>query len=191
MRFAVAATLMAFLGFQTPAWGQETPVQEAPAEPPLDSVISHFFPGYGVVPLGDLAAEIGALTVSEPDYNDPDRSPTSVKADFDGNGIADYALLLRKIDGPEGDEVFVILMGHGNGRYSKAIESFFGGVAQNIYLGYLPPGTVLPAPPDAVDNAPPLILELPAATLNILGQISDAFYWDSLSSRFRNTPAQR
>jgi hypothetical protein len=157
---------MAFLGFQTPAWGQETPVQEAPAEPPLDSVISHFFPGYVVVPLGDLAAEIGAL-------------------------IADYALLLRKINGPEGDEVFVILMGHGSGRYSKAIESFFGGVAQDIYLGYLPPGTVLPAPPDAVDNAPPLILELPAATLNILGQISDAFYWDSLSSRFQNTPAQR
>ena len=27
--------------------------------------------------------------------------------------------------------------------------------------------------------------------LNILGQISDAFYWDNLSARFQNTPAPR
>jgi hypothetical protein len=158
MRFAAAATLAVFLGFQAPAWGQETPVQRAPAEPPLESVITHFFPGYAPMPLSDLAPEIGALTVSEPAYNNPD---------------------------------LVILMSHGDGRFAKAIESFFGGVAHDIYLGYLPAGTVLPAPSDTVENAPPLTLENPAVTLNILGQISDAFYWDSLSSRFQNAPAPR
>jgi hypothetical protein len=191
MRFAAAATLAVFLGFQAPAWGQETPVQRAPAEPPLESVVTHFFPGYAPMPLSDLAPEIGALTVSEPAYNNPDRSPTSVRADFDGNGFADYALLIRKTAGPEADEIFVILMSHGDGRFAKAIESFFGGVAHDIYLGYLPAGTVLPAPSDTVENAPPLTLENPAVTLNILGQISDAFYWDSLSSRFQNAPAPR
>ncbi len=191
MRFAATAALLAFMGFQAPVWGQETPVQQAPVEPPLESIITHFFPGYAPVPLGDLAAEIGALTVSEPAYNSPDRSPASVRADFDGNGLSDYALLIRKTAGPEADEIFVILMAHGEGRYSKAIESFFGGMASDIFLGYLPAGTVLPAPSDSGENAPPLTLENPAATLNILGQVSDVFYWDGLSGRFMNAPAPR
>lgn len=189
MRFAAtAAALVAFMGLQAPAWGQEAPVRLAPAEPPLESVITHFFPGYATVPLGDLAPEIGALTVSDPAYDSPDRSPTSVRADFDGNGVSDYALLIRKTAGPEADEIFVILMGHGHGRYAKAMESFFGGVARDIYLGYLPAGVVLPAPAEAGVNAPALTLENPAVTLNVLGQISDVFHWDSLSSRFGNTP---
>jgi hypothetical protein len=191
MRFAATAVLAAFMGFQAPAWGQETPVQQAPVEPPLESVITHFFPGYAPVPLGDLAPEIGALTVSDPVYDNPDRSPTSVRADFDGNGFSDYGLLIRKTAGPEADEIFVILMSHGEGRFAKAIESFFGGVARDIYLGYLPAGTVLSAPADAGGNAPPLMLENPAVTLNVLGQLADAFYWDKLSGRFMNVPAPR
>lgn len=189
MRFAATAALVAFLAFQTPARGQETPVQQLPAEPPLASVITRFFPGYAPVRLGDLAPEIGALTVSDPAYDSPDRSPTSIRADFDGNGFPDYALLIRKTAGPEADEIFVILMGHGQGRYTKAIESFFGGMARDIYLGFLPVGTVLPAPVEAGVNAPALTLETPAITLNILGQTSDSFHWDSLSARFMNTPA--
>jgi len=191
MRLAATAALVAFMGLQAPAWGQETPVQKAPVEPPLESVISHFFPGYALVSLGSLAPEIGALTVSDPVYDNPDRSPTSVRGDFDGNGFADYALLIRKAAGPEADEIFVILMGHGQGRYAKAIESFFGGVATDIYLGYLAAGAVLPAPADTGGNVPPITLENPAITLNILGQISDVFYWDRLAGRFLNTPAPR
>lgn len=191
MRFAATAALLAFMAFQAPAWGQETPVQQAPVEPPLESVITHFFPGYAQVPLGDLAPEIGALTVSDPVYDNPDRSPSAIKADFDGNGFSDYALLIRKTAGPEADEIFVILMGHGKGRFATAIESFFGGVARDIYLAYLPAGAVLAAPADDGGTAPPLTLENPAVTLNILGQLSDAFYWDKLSGRFMNAPALR
>lgn len=191
MRFAATAALLAFIGLQAPAWGQETPVQQAPAETPLEFVITYFFPGYVQVPLGDLAPEIGALTVSDPVYDNPDRSPSAIRADFDDNGFSDYALLIRKTAGPEADEIFVILMSHGEGRFAKAIESFFGGVARDIYLGYLPAGTVLAAPAEAGGNAPPLTLENPAVTLNVLGQLSDAFYWDRLSGRFMNVPAAR
>lgn len=191
MRFSAAAALVALMGLHAPAWGQATPVQKAPAEPPLESIIEHFFPGYVPIPLGDLAPEIGALTVSDSAYDSAERSPTVVRADFDGNGFDDYALLIRKTAGPEADEIFVILMGHGQGRYGKAIEAFFGGLARDIYLGYLPAGVVLPAPEGAGDNAPPLTLENPAVTLNVLGQLSDGFHWDGLSSRFQTTPAPR
>jgi len=191
MRFTTSAIVVSLLWVQTPAWGQETPVQEAPAEPPLEFVINHFFPGYAPVSLSELVPEIGALTVSDPGFNSPDRSPTTIKADFDGNGSADYALLIRKTAGTEADEIFVILLGHGDGRYSKAIESFFGGLAPEIYLGYLAAGTVLPAPSGSGENAPALTLKNPAVTLNIHGQISDAFYWDGLAARFMNAPAPR
>lgn len=190
MRFACVVGITFLIGIQATAWAQQdASVQEAPAEPPLESIIGHFYPGYAPVPLGELSAEIGALTVSDPVYDTPDRSPVIMKADFDGNGFADYALLIRKIQGPEPDEIFLILMGHGQGRYGKAIESFFGGVARDIYLGYLPAGTVLTAPEEAGNNLPAITLETPAVTLNILGQVSDAFYWDKLSGRFVNTAA--
>jgi hypothetical protein len=190
MRFAAAAAIVAFFGLQGSAWGQDTPVRKAPVEPPLESVISHFFPGYGPLPLGDLAPEIGALTVSDPVYDTPDRSPTTIHADFDGNGFADYALLIRKTAGPAADEIFVILMARGQGQYSEAMESFFGGIAPEIYLGYLPAGTVLPLSEEDATDGVVLTLENPAVTLNVFGRASDAFYWDEASARFMNVPAQ-
>ena len=75
MRFVATAALLAFIGLQAPALGQEAPVQHAPVETPLEFVITYFFPGYAPVPLGDLAPEVGALTVSDPVYDSPDRSP--------------------------------------------------------------------------------------------------------------------
>lgn len=189
MRFAAAATLAAFIGIQGLAWAQDVPLQKAPIEPPLEALISRFFPGYGPLPLGDLVPEIGALTASDPVYNTPDRSPTLIRADFDGNGFADYALLIRQTTGPTPDEIFVILMAHGDGQYSKAMESFFGGLASDIYLGYLPAGTVVPTDAEAAPDAPGMALDNPAVTLNVMGRASDAFYWDKISTRFRNVPA--
>jgi hypothetical protein len=190
MRLAWTMGVAFFMGFQATAWAQQdAPVREGTAEPPLESVINHFFPGYAPVPLGELTDEIGSLTVSDPVYDTPDRSPVTIKADFDGNGFADYALLISKVQGSQADEIFVILMGHGEGRFGKAIESFFGRVARDIYLGYLPAGTVLGTLEDAGNNAPPMTLASPAVTLNIPGQVSDAFYWDSLSGHFVSTAA--
>lgn len=192
MRFACSMGMAFLLSFQAIAWAQQkTPAQEEAVEPQLESVIDQLFPGYRLVPLGELTDEIGALTVSDPVYDTPDRSPVAINDDFDDNGIADYALLISKAEGPEPDEIFVILMGYGQGRYGKAIESFFGGIARDIYLGYLPAGTVLAAPGEAGGNAPPMILASPAATLNIYGQVSDAFYWDGLSGRFLSTAAPK
>lgn len=190
MRFAALAVLAAFMILQTPARAQDGP-QKVPAEPPLEAIVAHFFPGYAPVALGDLAQEIGALTVRDRVYDHPGRSPTVIRSDFDGNGHADFAVLIKKRSDAGDDEIFAILMGYGQGRYAKAMESFFGKLARDIYLGYLPAGTVLPAPGQAGGDAPPLILRNPAVTLNILGELSDAFHWDSPSSRFRNTPAPR
>lgn len=185
MRFAAVACLSALLTVQTPALAQEGP-QRSPAEPPLEAIVAHFFPGYVPVALGDLAPEIGALTVKDPVYDSSDRSPTAIRADLDGNGNADYAILIKTHSSSGSDEVFTILMGHGGGRYAKAMESFFGRLSEDIYLGYLPPGVrirrVASAWPPVDEGL--LTLSTASVTLNVLGRTTDVFYWDAEHHRF-------
>ena len=185
MRFAAVACLAAIMTLAAPALAQEGP-QKIPAEPPLAAIVAHFFPGYAPVTLGDLAAGIGALTVNEAVYDHTDRSPTAIRADFDGNGHADYAVLIKKQSASGSDEVFAILLGHGQGRYAKAMESFFGRLAEDIYLGYMPAGVEIRR---AVPWSPwlesgPLTLTAPAVTLNVLNETSDVFYWDAKRNMF-------
>lgn len=184
MRVAATAALAALLVWQAPVFGQEGP-QEVPAEPPLGAIVAHFFPGYVPVALSDLEPAIGELTVTAAVYDHTDRSPTSIKADFDGNGFPDYAVLIKKTTEYGSDEIFTILMGFGEGRYAKAMESFFGGLSSDIYLGYMPAGASLGAGDEAVT------LEYPAATLTVQGQSPDAFYWDPAGNRFANLPARQ
>ena len=72
-------------------------------------------------------------------------------------------------------------MGHGQGRYAKSMESYFGGLSDDIYLGYVPAGTeIRPAATAPLWLEPePLKLTAPAVTLNVLNQTSDVFYWDA------------
>ena len=184
MRFAAVACLAAIMTLHMPVRAQEGP-QKVPAEPPLSAIIAHFFPGYVPVTLGDLAAEVGALTVSDPAYDHSDRSPTMIRADFDGNGHADYAVLIKKQTPDGSDEIFAILMGHGGGSYATAMESFFGPLSDDIYLGYLGKDTEL-----QVSGASPELFRLatPAVTLNVLNEGRDVLLWDPSRNSFNSAP---
>lgn len=185
MRFAAVTCLAALLALSAPAVAQEGP-QKAPAEPPLAAIVAHFFPGYVPVALGDLAAEVGGLTVNDPVYDHSDRSPTAIRADFDGNGHADFAILIKTQSASGSDEIFAILMGHGQGRYAKAMESYFGRLAEDIYLGYMPAGIEIrrTVPWSPWLESGPLKLGAPAVTLNVLNETSDVFYWDAKRNLF-------
>jgi len=179
------ACLAAFLTLTAPALAQEGP-QKVPAEPPLAAIVEHFFPGYAPVTLGDLAAEVGALTVKDAVYDHSDRSPTAIRADFDANGHADYAVLIRKQTASGSDEIFAILMGYGEGRYAKTMESFFGRLSEDIYLGYMPAGAEIRLTVASPVLEPiPFRLDAPAVTLNVLNQGSDVLYWDAKPDMFR------
>jgi len=179
MRIAAVACLVACTTLSAAALAQESP-QTAPAEPPLEAIVAHFFTGYAPVALGDLSADVAALTVNDPVYDNSDRSPTVIRADFDDNGHADFAVLISKSTEAGSDEVFAILMGYGQGRYAKAMESYFGGLSEDIYLGYVAAGTKIRPAPEAPEwiEQEPVALTAPAVTLNVLRQTSDVFYWD-------------
>lgn len=188
MRVAAIAALAALVAWQAPAHAQEGP-QKAPVEPPLSAIVVHFFPGYAPVSLGDLDPAIAELTVTAAVYDDTDRSPTMIRADFDGNGFTDYAVLIKKSSEDGTDEIFTILMAYGGGRYAKAMESFFGSLSSDIYLGYLPAGATVGADPGNIQASAAVVLPGPAVTLTVQGQTPDAFYWDKEARRFANLPA--
>lgn len=179
MRIAAVVCLLAYTTLPANVFAQDRP-QGAPAEPPLEAIVEHFFPGYAPLALGDLADEVGSLTVNDPVYDSSDRSPTAIRADFDGNGHGDFAVLIGRNSDAGSDEIFTILLGYGLGQYAKAMESYFGGLSTDIYLGYAPAGTVVR--PVASEfpwlEAEALTLAAPAVTLNVWKETSDVFYWD-------------
>lgn len=190
MRIAAIATLAGLLFLQVPATAQNTVTGES-VEPPLDEIIARFFPGYVPVTPGDLSADVRAITARDPNYNHPDRSPTVIRADFDGNGFADYAVLVRELASNSPDEVFAILMGYGDGRYAAAMKAFFGALMGEVYLAFVPPEQPLTTVTAAGGGAATMLLPMPSVRLTYYGRASDVFYWDGDLGRFESVPLRR
>lgn len=187
MRIAAISALMAVLILQPAATARHaTDVRHA--EPPLDEIIARFFEGYAPVTPGDLRAEIGRLAMTDPVYGDPERSPSVIHADFDGNGIGDYAILIRELAPQAPDEVFAVLMGLGDGRYRVAMKAFFGNLMDEVYLGYVPVGGQLVPVAGSGDPGEPVRLDHPAVTLTYFGRATDAFYWNAETGVFDSMP---
>lgn len=209
MRIAAVLALAALVFMPvsgSPAGAQEAPTageiapaaaQEALAagdestEPPLEEILARFFPGYVLVSMDDLDPAVGLLAAEDPAYADPGRSPSMIRADFNGDGIADYALLVREESAAEPDEIFAVLMGEGRGRYQRAVQAFFGAVLDGVYLGYAPAGAVLSPAPGSTIVREPVTLAHPAVKLIYLNSASNAFYWDAEAARLLSMPVAR
>lgn len=190
MRIAATTALLAVLILQPPATARHS-ADVRYAEPPLDEIIARFFEGYAPVTPGDLRAEIGRLAVNDPAYDDPERSPSVIHADFDGNGIDDYAILIRELAPQAPDEVFAVLMGLGDGRYRVSMKAFFGNLMDEVYLGYVPAGALLTPAAESRNAREPVRLDHPAVTLIYFGRATDAFYWNPEKSVFDSMPIAR
>ncbi len=186
MRIAAALALAAlFLAPGVAAGAEES------AEPPLEEILARFFPGYGLVPVDDLDPAVRRLAGQDPVYGDPGRSPSMIRADFDGNGIDDYAVLVHEESTAEPDEIFAVLMGQGRGRYQRAAQAFFGVMLDGVYLGYAPAGAVLSPAPGSTVAREPVTLANPAVKLIYLDAAASAFYWDAKADRLVSMPVKK
>lgn len=190
MRIAATTALLAVLILQPPATARHS-ADVRYAEPPLDEIIARFFDGYAPVTTGDLRVEIGSLAARDPAYDDPQRSPSVIHADFDGNGVDDYAILIRELAPQAPDEVFAVLMGLGDGRYHVAMKAFFGNLMDEVYLGYVPAGAQLIPAAGSETARDPVRLDNPAATLIYFDRAADAFYWNPEKNVFDSMPITR
>jgi hypothetical protein len=104
--------------------------------------------------------------------------PGLVRGDFDGDGRADYAALLRL-----GDEGwFVVFLARPSGGFAPVIISRFtaaGRIARQ--LEFQPPGRVDGVEPDGEH----VVLTHPGVTEIYCGQAASTYYWDAAAKTFR------
>ncbi len=185
----VAIAVLTALAFPLVA-GTQVAAQE-PAEPLLADIVSLFFPGYVVVSPGDLNPAVLRRVEADSAYDGAERTPTVIHADLDGNGVADYAILVRQDRDDQPDEIFAVLMGHGGGRYSRAIEAFFGPLQGSVYLGYAPAGSVLKPAAHSEVSREPIELTLPAVKLIHDDDRTDAFFWHTGEGYLASMPTDQ
>ena len=155
-------------------------VQPMPAlrDPPPEP-IRGFYPGYVLVETQDLDQGDIALFLDEETRATDPWALSWVRADFDGNGVGDHAVLLRTPDGllPV-YETFAILMGGADGQYEVVAESSYRGFTDYQIISQVRPGTIVRS--FAGDGGPDIEVRLrnPAIELAVIGKTAVVFYWD-------------
>lgn len=137
------------------------------------------FPGYHVVTLKEC--DPGMRTFVSQNY--PKSNPSVVHADFDGDRIPDYALLLKN-DATRVTK-FVILLCPAAAPCKKVYDIDESQTSGIVYLRPVARGTKV-SETDAVDTGAPakrVTLRATAVELNYFGKASVVLYWDGAQKK--------
>lgn len=113
-------------------------------------------------------------------------SPGIVNRDFNGDGLRDFALLLKDIKSNSDDVKFAIFLKQSKGRYQLTINSDLKHSKGIVFILPVEPGKVLKET-EAVDTGKPrrkLKLKNAAIELWYCGKATVVFYWDHELDRF-------
>ena len=166
-----------FLGCATPGERSST----------LEPFASHF-DGYLLMQVEELDPDL-QLVLSRGTHHPIGQSPTWVRADFDGNGTVDHAALLRTPPGSgAADEVFVIMLNVGQGRYELAHFESFGAINSRALLIPFPAGEwAYPVQSyDTGKQATPMVND--AVLLEYFEASAAVYYWDDELGGFDAIP---
>ncbi len=113
--------------------------KEAVLMPPKDvlSSVNKYCPKYSIVSLNDLADEARSEFLGM----SPHGNPGWVKGDFNGDGLIDYALLLRNKENGKNYLRLIALLSSGNKFIVKNLRNKYEGHSF-WYLGLMPAGAV-------------------------------------------------
>ena len=114
----------------------------------------------------------------------PDSHPCFLSGDFNGDGIADYAILLRCEVFQKMNEKFIVLLGTKKGSFQWINIYQWDDVLslKNIYLCIILPGKI-----KELDSSKIKILKLPGIEVNLFESASQVFYWDKDKFNFIQT----
>lgn len=104
----------------------------------IDLTLRESFPGYRVVSPGDLQSDLRDCLEKSHIYADPG----CLRANFNGDGTMDYALLLTKKDQRSRSELVVVLLGRKDASFCSLTLNEFDSVAGDLSLRYVPPGGI-------------------------------------------------
>lgn len=114
----------------------------------------------------------------------PDLHPGYVHGDFNGDGITDYALLIRCEDHNSIIEKFIVLLGQGKDSFSTfVIDQWNDELSlKNLFLSIIQPGKIRER-----DSFKIKILKFQGIKLNLFEAASRVYYWDNDKFNFIQT----
>jgi hypothetical protein len=117
----------------------------------LDSILK-LFPGYHLLNLQERDPDLKAFLVQ----HFPKSDPSVVRADFNGDGNPDYALLLK--DEKSGATKLVVLLCSADGQCKNVYELDETAYASSVYLRPLSTGSKVSQTEAVTGNTPPVKL---------------------------------
>jgi len=149
----------------------------------LPESVATLFPGHVLMDVAEFDPLLQQVLAS----NDPypaGQSPTWLQADFDGNGVADHALLLRTPPGvePQG-EIMAVVLGLDGGRYEIAHSESHDYVLDYAYF-YVVNAETLVRPTQAYDSGKEdTRISNPGIGLAYFEKSSVVYFWDGTLGR--------
>ena len=116
-------------------------LQTAMKNPKLQAAMrQHVHPNASIISLGNLNPVSREKFLAAGD----EASPGFIAADFNGDGVADYAALLTFPQKKTSGEWLVVFMGSKDGGFQLRLLEKYNGVHDDIYITMEPPGEVKP-----------------------------------------------
>ena len=139
----------------------------------IDRILNSF-PGYHVLTLLERNSDARTFIVT----HFPKHNPSVVRADFDGDGHPDYAILLK--DSKSGTAKLVVLLCSGENQCKNVYELDVTSSAGEVYVTPVPVGSRV-SQTDAINtsNYPSSVkLRSTGIEVSYFGQAKVIYYWD-------------
>lgn len=148
---------------------------------PLEDLLSRF-PGYHLLTMQERDPDVQAFL----HQNFPKENPSLVRADFNGDGIMDYAVLV------ENDKTritkFLILLCSANGKCKSVYETNETAGAEITYLRAMKSGSKIYEMGASPGDAPTVKLRSAGIELNYFEKASIVLYWDQKLQKIKEVP---
>lgn len=146
----------------------------------IKELINAHFPDYVLMDIDELDAF--AKDVFKKHY--PQSNPHLVCRDFDGNGLIDYALLLRNSKKKGKQTIFTIFLQSSHSYFKLAHHLNLEFYRDDVYIIPIEPGRLLSQTPATDAPSKEIRLKNAAVELVYVGKAALAYYWDDKSKSF-------
>jgi hypothetical protein len=148
-------------------------VASGSCEDKVGPIAEKHYPNYRIVRLEDLDKDVREYFARA--Y--PNGHPGCVEEDFDGDGLLDYALLLRtEVDGKTTEKV-VVLRGRGDQSFVPINLDVLNDRSGSFFVRYVPPGEIRKWQETTRSKMKTIILKHPGFELVLYESASRVYYW--------------
>lgn len=146
-------------------------------------IVKKYYPNYSIVQLKDLDKDVQKYFIET--YRDA--RPGCIKEDFDGDGLSDYALLLRAKIKRRSIEKVVVLRGKGNESFDSINLEELTDRIGSFFIRHVPPGKIKKWEETERHKMKTVVIKLPGFELVLFEAASRVYFWKDNKFHFIQT----